>query len=659
MTSGEHIDWLSAIAETAKAEKKDISTVLASHNITPSPVVASPKRLTLKALKFSGQKTGLESPDDFTFEWDNLDQGLWAVATDGNLKGKSSVLNIIQWLLRGRAPEKLQEDVKSWLHDCELQFSLEDEIHLIRINFVDAFAGSLHKVNSNKTETELARFDGVEEFEAVMSEFFMKAFALETVTIWRGNDIEQGGGISVHSWPALSGAMFIGTNYSVLLGDLPPTAGISSALLRMYLGLPWVSTLTAAKSAHKGVTFEQESKERRKKERDKERQARANEIRIQLEEKQHERDVTPSDSEVRVQLASHQKELSLKRLDASNAEARFMREKSALESATTALASDKQDLQAHKDAVAAGAVFRKLDPTCCPRCDTHITYEKKQREQSEHTCSVCGEHTDSDEDMEAKQIEIEKRIESSQSACEKAQSNLQSATDRNTQIETTISSLENNIQKLSGQLASFGMRQQLDLEVAMLEAKLEEASRVPESQNDKSSDEASNNSIDVAQILKATVTVTEKRVKEVQDSVLEAVSEEIVSYAKRFGMTNLQNATLKGNATLSLTKGGKETTYSKLTLGEKLRVKVSAVLAMIKVAEKYGVGRHPGLLMIDSPGAQEVSPHDLNELISGLEEVSSDFKHLQVFIASASSKAVLEHIPNDRVRHAKGNDYLW
>ena len=75
----------------------------------------------------------------------------------------------------------------------------------------------------------------------------------------------------------------------------------------------------------------------------------------------------------------------------------------------------------------------------------------------------------------------------------------------------------------------------------------------------------------------------------------------------KFGMHNLSQASLKGNANLSLVKGGVATSYSKVTEGEKLRLKVATVLAMIEVAEKKGVGRHPGLLMIDSPAAQEVS----------------------------------------------------
>jgi hypothetical protein len=108
-----------------------------------------------------------------------------------------------------------------------------------------------------------------------------------------------------------------------------------------------------------------------------------------------------------------------------------------------------------------------------------------------------------------------------------------------------------------------------------------------------------------------------------------------------------------------LVKGGSETSYGNCTDGEKLRLKVAALLAMIKVGEASRVGRHPGLLMIDSPGAQEIAREDLDQLIGGLEEVSKEFGHLQVFIAAMSSPVVVDHVPAERMRHAAGDTPLW
>jgi hypothetical protein len=54
-----------------------------------------------------------------------------------------------------------------------------------------------------------------------------------------------------HGWAAFSGAMFIGTNYETLLGDMPVVSGLNPRLIQMYIGVPWVSTLASSTSAEK------------------------------------------------------------------------------------------------------------------------------------------------------------------------------------------------------------------------------------------------------------------------------------------------------------------------------------------------------------------------------------------------------------------------
>lgn len=189
--------------------------------------------------------------------------------------------------------------------------------------------------------------------------------------------------------------------------------------------------------------------------------------------------------------------------------------------------------------------------------------------------------------------------------------------------------------------------------MAVLEGRFEEAeaSIGPDAQANDRSEEL--------KILSAVVKETESRVKAVQDGLLEDVSGRLVEYANAFGMENLSEASLKGNASLSLIKGGAPTSYSKVTEGEKLRLKVATVLAMIEIAEERGIGRHPGLLMIDSPAAQEVSPVDVDHLVAGLQSVFTKLPHFQVFVAGISSKAITDHIPKAHRREVAGDAFLW
>jgi hypothetical protein len=80
---------------------------------------------------------------------------------------------------------------------------------------------------------------------------------------------------------------------------------------------------------------------------------------------------------------------------------------------------------------------------------------------------------------------------------------------------------------------------------------------------------------------------------------------------------------------------------------------------MLEIGEQKGVGRHPGLLMIDSPGAQEVSQGDLDALVSGLQSVTKDIPHCQIFVAGRISEAITHHIPPSNRREALGGGFLW
>jgi hypothetical protein len=80
---------------------------------------------------------------------------------------------------------------------------------------------------------------------------------------------------------------------------------------------------------------------------------------------------------------------------------------------------------------------------------------------------------------------------------------------------------------------------------------------------------------------------------------------------------------------------------------------------MIQAAEKRGIGRYPGLLMIDSPAAQEVTADDLDQLVGGLQSVSQEIAHLQVFVAGVTSTAITQHVPAENRREALNGGFLW
>lgn len=649
-------EWLHAIATRAEVEAAAVEGVLSAHRIQPSPVLAQPRRLVLREIEFSGEKDGVANAGAFQFSWTALDHGLWAMLSEHNLRGKSTIIEIVRWMLRGRPSSNLQDDVRRWVHAVRLGFLLDSDEYEIVAKTQGEPIGSLYRIRASGTSggesgrTVLAEFASDGEFEAVMADFFMRMFAMDSISTWRQGREDEGQSVT-HSWVAFSGAMFIGTNYEVLLGDMPVATGLTSRLMQMYLGVPWVSTLAAAKTAHQIVEQAIQVSARKSEQGHDAAKARIASISDQLADKRAELAKIPSDEALRNAIDADATELADVRRQERVMVEHEERAIAALRELTNIYQEDRRDLQTHMDAMSATAVFRRLEPKCCPRCDHTISKAKKELESSTHSCSVCGESITNSEDGEAIKAELQERVAASEAALAHASAKKEEAESELTSLRKKVDLLQSRLESASRELGSAVRRQEAAVAVAVLEGRLEEASAIQVVQ-------AEDRGIEL-KILSAVVTETEARVKAVRDGLLTDVSKRLVEYANAFGMENLSEASLKGNAALSLVKGGVPTSYSKVTEGEKLRLKVATVLAMIEIAEARGIGRHPGLLMIDSPAAQEVSPVDVDHLIAGLQTVFTKLPHFQVFVAGISSKAITDHIPASNRREVAGNAFLW
>jgi hypothetical protein len=651
-TNGE---WVQAIARRAMIDVKRVESILAAHHISPTPVLPSPRRLLLIQIAFSGTKDRAGIDEPFDFNWSGLNHGLWAMLSDKNLRGKSSILEVVHWLLRGRPTSNLQEDVRRWIHKASVHFLLDDIEHEVSIHCVGGLRGTLVRRDKNgKRSIQLAEFQTEDEFEAVMADFFMKALSMDAISSWQPNpskDEDSGRAVS-HGWAAFSGAMFIGTNYETLLGDMPVVSGLNPRLIQMYIGVPWVSTLASSTSASKAGQNALDAQARKQTQAKESRKQRESEILIELTARRDELGALPSDDDLRRSLKQLNSEFATVTKEQQRLEKRLSNEVSAEEEARLLSLADRKELQSHLDSMAAGAIFRQLDPTHCPRCDNEIDEAKKKLEQKTHACSVCGEATESDEDAEAMKADLEQRVKASKAAYDKSAKAVSGLRQDVASLKESSSSLENRIGVTTSNLGSYGRQLELSREIALLEGSLAEATRADSpTEVDHEPDEM--------KALNAIVAETEIRVKAVRNDLFKDVSDRIVHYAQRFGMHTLTEASLKANAALSLVKGGTSTSYSKVTEGEKLRLKVATILAMLEIGEQKGVGRHPGLLMIDSPGAQEVSPADLEALVSGLQSVAKDIPHCQIFVAGRSSEAITDHVPSSNRREAMDGGFLW
>lgn len=643
--------WKASIAKRAGVSVDEVSTLFARTGIRPSPVPATPSRLHINRIEFIGEKVATKSPamdGKFHFVWEALTPGEWVMMTDGNFKGKSSVIEIVKWLLRGEPPSSLQSDVQSWLRQASMDFCLDEK--LFRVEFAgtnDHFEGKLVQKN-RATPLVLTEFFSPSAFQETMSSFFMKELDLDIIQAFRQNSEEP----STHDWSSLSGVFFIGTDYKALLGDVVMD-GLQSRLLGMYLGLPWISTLSTAQANLKLADREQNRRENQTVEERNRRAEKLNQINKNLEGHRLKLLNTPSDENTRKQHRAATEKLTqishtIRELDAKHTVLARVRNE-----AFEAFNDDRREQLLLQEGKAAQTIFRALNPEVCPRCDGDIGEERRKREQETHECSVCGEQTTDDNgDFENLRQIVDERVNASQNAYEQSRAAVEGVEIRLGELRTEEDSLNLECDRL-GRILSGGFDNYHDLraEIRMLEKEQESLQVTLEGP-----DQPQNH--DLA-ILKATVEETEKQVAKLKNELLSEVSQEIVRLSREIGMTAITSATLRGNATLAVTKGGQDTTYSKLTGGEKLRLKVATVLAMLSVAEKKGVGRYPGLLFIDSPTNNEMIDDDFENLLKGLRATLQAMPHLQVFIASTSSTVLQQWIEPAKLKYARGEEYLW
>ncbi len=483
-----------------------------------------------------------------------------------------------------------------------------------------------------------ATFASEEEFEDVMSEFFMGQLGLQSMVM---HAVREGkGSDQEHDWVWLSGAMVIEPDPKTLFGSAP-TLGIR--MMQMYLGVPWINAVSDVRAALSRITSENRqvagdldrSRVRR--------MARVAELNKELEDLQSQLRELPHASDLRASLDKFSREYAIADAKLRTGLFQLSAASDDLDAAKEAYDAARRDLQDFKDGRAASFVFRSLEPVSCPRCVHDFRDQRRRDSREQHVCMVCGEPETDDDNPAITEAGL-KAAESERRRQQSLQGNV--ATARAGRKSAEEASVE-----IEAQLAAPSKARDLELAIIKREAQRDELARDEHPSSGPIDDDEN--------LLKIAEDVISASYKSLQDALLRDVSELIKHYAILFGMESLEGAKLKGNTHLDVVKGAVTIPFGKQTVGEKARLKIATTLAMIKIAEQRGIGRHPGLLLIDSPGAAEMVEKDYAALVAGLKQLTGDIPHTQVFMAAIDSDVVRQHVPSKNMRYAAGDDYLW
>ncbi len=316
--------------------------------------------------------------------------------------------------------------------------------------------------------------------------------------------------------------------------------------------------------------------------------------------------------------------------------------------------ADRVALRNFTEAGAAATVFRALEPKCCPRCDRTFSAERKAREREALACMVCG-----DEALQADvedPDEVKARLDEAVRLSGRSRADAEGAErDARREVEEAEASIDQLEERLADTLAKQARALQNEAghaRRAVLEAMIAEMEQDIAAAGDRPRTED-------AAIADACDTVFRARLGAEQEAVLKDVEAEILTLLRALGVPNLDGVRLTTHPQLKIVKGGVPVSYSDLSIGEQLRCKVALVLALMKVAQRRGIGRHPGILFIDTPGAQELAEGDLRAMAAGLASLCGDLLSLQVFVATKRVAEFEAAVPAGHRRIAAPGGTVW
>lgn len=610
----------------------------------------------------------------FDFDWRPV-AGVNGVGSEKNLRGKSSVLKVIQWALVGRSP--LRADVQQWISGVNVEFTIDGTAFAVRFTAADGVpSGHLWQRHptGDGDGAKLSSFTDAASFQAAMNSFMLKWLRLEDISVWAKDHIQP------HAWPAYAGALnFNADELDPLIGNVPT---LSTRLLQMFAGTSWAPTVgqvNAAVSRHEYETSQAAEKTKAGGDFAKAQRVISASKVEQAQEALNKLPATVADIGAVFALvglandtsrASHELQMEL------------MSARRVLDDARARVRSEQARKHAANEDALARMFFNSMEPTQCPRCASKVTERHRKAEHDDHECSLCHSDLDlaalgdqvmvavgvpddererlrvtalqatsaagTDDDDDARVVDTMTALEEDVAEAEAAVTAIEARVETAIKAEQDAATAATTAEQA---LSVVQQRQQAEIDLARAQGALESLTETP-------TEVAGPDEDLVAAVLKAAKKVVDKWLKADQDPILVMISDEITKLGREFGISNLERVALKGNANMTVWTGGTEEGYGTISGGERIRLKIATAIALMRVGKREGVGRHPGLLFIDSPASEEIGEGDLSQMLGALVEVATE-ADVQLFVATAHTSLLTKVLPSANVQAAQGDEYVW
>lgn len=676
-------------------ELSRVEQILAESGIVDRSNSGVPVQLHITRVAFSGEKSlvmndggnAVSPPDDatdqrrvrvpFEFDWSPT-AGVNGVGSEKNLRGKSSVLKVITWALVGRSP--LRADVEQWISSVTVEFTIDGTKFAIRFETVNGIPnGNLVQLfpPGGAEYLQLGSFTSADAFEALMNSFMLERLRLEDLSVWAKDKMQP------HAWPSYAGALnFSADQLDPLIGNVQ---SLSTRLLQMFAGTSWAPTVGQINAALGRYVYESKVAQEEVETRNEFAKTQRAEAEKRVEQAQSALDALPSSDPDAASVFTLLSQANDSARAAHTLRLQLMTARGALDDARARVQAELARRQAVTEDKLARKFFNSMHPTECPRCSSKVTDEHRQAEHVEHECSLC--HAGLDLAAYDEQVLVSADISSNER--ERIRHEATKAThlnddddddDDDSDVVDVLVALEKvadaalrSVETLEAdlvvaeadELASAALaidaeeglaaaqeRQQAEIELARAQGALDSLILPPRDKERDRQDELT------GAVLKASKSIVDKWLKKDQDPILGLISEEIAELAHQFGIDNLERVSLKGNANMTVWTGGVDEGYASISGGERIRLKIATAIALMRVGKREGVGRHPGLLFIDSPASEEIGEADLSSMLGALKDVAAE-ADVQLFVATAHTALLKKVLSSESVLAADGDGYVW
>jgi hypothetical protein len=312
-----------------------------------------------------------------------------------------------------------------------------------------------------------------------------------------------------------------------------------------------------------------------------------------------------------------------------------------------------------EDEQSAGYSFRKLSPSCCPACEASYKDVVAAAEPAGDgsTCLLCKNDIPQDtDDFESDRIQLAKdEVDALDTSLKVARAKQKAAEKSARDAVVELRKAKERVSALQLDLAVKVPNS--ELEIVQLEA---QAAQLRDLMGDRTKAASTDGNTDNAvKILRTATEVTKELMTDKQSEVLKQISQSVMALAQKFGMPNVTEMQLDNGGRLKVKQGGATEWFSNLTMGERLRIKIAVALAAVEVARERGHGRHPGLMVIDSPASEEVVDKDFEAMLDSVSTAASEMGDVQIIIGTTARPSVEAVVPIEHRLHAKGDDYVF